>query len=86
MVWNNTKALMMGWLRTNIGSIIALIWNLAAVVIFFKLIKDGDKTIKDTVQNIIILILGYYFGSTRTLNEKIKSEYTDKSDKSINNN
>lgn len=79
----------MGWLRSNIGSLIALIWNLAAVVIFLKLINDGDKTIKDTVQNIIILILGYYFGSTRTLNEKIKSEYTDKSDKSnqsINNN
>ena len=61
-------------LRENISSIIALVWTLAAIVIFTILIYQGDKSIKDTVQNIIILILGYYYGSTRAMNDKIRSE------------
>ena len=73
----------MNWLRHNVGSIIALLWNFAAVAIFIILIYQGDKSIKDTVQNIIILILGYYYGSTRTLNDKVRSEMPDTNKKKV---
>lgn len=70
-------------LRDNISSIIALIWTLAAITIFTILIYQGDKSIKDTVQNIIILILGYYYGSTRVMNDRIRKEM-DKKDSEPN--
>ena len=74
----------MSKLRENISSIIALLWNVAAILIFVMLIRQGDKNIADTVKNIVILILGYYFGSTRTMNEKIKNDMNKENPKSIN--
>jgi hypothetical protein len=65
---------MMNKLRENISSVIALLWTVAAISIFTILIYQGDKSVKDTVQNIIILILGYYYGSTRAMNDKIRSD------------
>jgi hypothetical protein len=64
----------MSWLRNNVSSIIALLWCVAAISIFIMLIFQGDKSIKETVQNITILILGYYFGSTRAMNDKFREE------------
>lgn len=74
----------MSKIRDNISSIIALLWTVAAITIFTILIYQGDKSIKDTIQNIIILILGYYYGSTRVMNDKIRSD-SQKTDKQQDN-
>lgn len=63
--------------RNSVSSVIALMWNAAAIYIFFLLIKNGDTEIKDTVENIVILILGYYFGSTRVMNDKLRAKTDD---------
>lgn len=67
--------MMNNWLRHNVGSIIALAWTISAIVFFYILLKNGDKDVMNTVENIIILILGYYFGSTRTMNDKMRSDF-----------
>lgn len=76
---------MNSWLKDNVSSIIALVWNLAAVAIFILLIKNGDTTIKDTIENIVILILGFYFGSTRVMNERIRKDHQKDAEQKNNN-
>lgn len=76
----------MKWLRNGTSSIVALLWNIAAIYIFIYLIQKGDKDIKDTVENIIILILSFYFGSTRTMNDKLRSDIDRDNNKKDNTN
>lgn len=53
---------------------IALLWNVVAAYCFGRLLLDGNTEVKETVQNIVILIIGYYFGSTRVQNEALRSQ------------
>jgi len=60
--------------RDITAPVIALMWNGMAVYAFGSLMLSGNETVKDTIENVLMLILGYFFGSTRAQNEKMREQ------------
>lgn len=74
------------WLKHNITSILAILWSIAAIVIFIlvltKDIKSDDKTVYLIIQgsfSIITFILGYYYGASKS-----RPEITDNPTNQLN--
>lgn len=64
------------WLKENIRSVVAILWTLASITIFFILLFK-QITANDTISSMLItsivgitnFILGYYFGSSKAQND-----------------
>jgi hypothetical protein len=69
------------WLKDNITSIMAILWTLATVIIIIVIltreVKTDDKTtylILGSQYGLAMLMAGYYWGSTKSFNEKVKMD------------
>jgi succinate dehydrogenase hydrophobic anchor subunit len=72
---------MKDWLKEHITAILAVLFTVGFFGVIFIVLTRDVKTNENTtysilasLSSIIIFILGYYFGSSKTMNEKIKSE------------
>jgi hypothetical protein len=78
------------WLSDNIASIIALSFIAFSFIIFLLILTQTVKTSESTtitilasLTNILMLIFGYYFGSTKSSKEKDKQIAQMSMDKTI---
>lgn len=67
------------WLSENIVSLLALVWTVFTILIFvmilFRNVKTTDATtitILSTVSNVELIVLTYYFSSTKNSKDKDK--------------
>lgn len=70
---------MKNWLSENIASLIALSFLVFSFIVFLLILLHQVKTsesttitILATISNILMLIFGYYFGSTKSSKDKDK--------------
>ena len=68
-------------IRENITSILALIWTIGSFIVILTIltrdIKTDDKTtylILGSQYGVVMLMVGYYWGSNKTLSDKIKND------------
>ena len=74
-----------GWLKNNISSLVTIWWCLTSTIILLIIlcspVSANDKEhimILQMINSIMTFILGYYFGSSKTQNEKAKAEFENK--------
>lgn len=67
------------WLKDNITSILAIIWSLASIAVYFEIltkdIKADDKMTYVIISNqnaVVLLILGYYYVSSKIMSDRQK--------------
>jgi len=73
-----------GWLNENITALIALMFILFTFRIFYWVLfkqaastESTTITIVNSVTNITMLIVGFYFGSSQVHNDKVKQNETN---------
>ena len=70
------------WLRENVTSLLALLWSVATIGILyaalFKDIRSDEKltyVVVTSVVNIVLLILGFYYVSSKLSHDRSKAEF-----------
>lgn len=79
------------WLKENITPLLALIWSVSAIaviiIILLKPLRADEKITYQVIgfiNSVVMFILGYYYGSNKAMNEKMKTDYQNKNNTTQN--